>query len=67
MSNSALLDIVTAIIDVLQTTALLQPYVDGKILDDLADESWQLTYDFPLPSWRLKSSGSWNEKNKNWN
>ena len=31
MSKSALLDIVSAIIDVLQTTALLQPYVDGKM------------------------------------
>ena len=50
MSKSALLDIVSAIIDVLQTTALLQPYVDGKILDDLTDESCQLRYDFPLSS-----------------
>ena len=39
MSKSALQDIGSAIIDVLQTTALLQPYVDGKILDDLTDES----------------------------
>ena len=65
MLKSALLDVGIAIIDVLQTIALLHPYAHGKIWDDLIDELWQLTYDFPLPSWSPKSNRLSKEKRLN--
>ena len=65
MLKSALLDVGIAIIDVLQTIALLHPYAHGKIWDDLIDELCQLTYDFPLPSWSQKSNRLSKEKRIN--